>query len=118
MTAQVSCTVAGCQCGTRDLFTIAEARQLRDDGLQLVESSEPQRWQREAEKAIANLAALNVQFSSDDVCEIVGRPERPCAVGAVLMRAVRSGKLVRVGEVQSQRPAARARWLSTYKGSR
>jgi hypothetical protein len=101
-----------------DLLTLMQARQRRDDGIALVEDSESSRWQQHAIAVIAELAQDSHPFTSDDVCDVVGRPTHPAAVGALMMRAVRSGRLERVGAVQSTRVLARGRWLPAYVGVR
>lgn len=100
-----------------DLLDIIEAQERRDHGHARVLSAEPWLWTQAAEGAIADLAASGRPFTSDDVCAIVGRPLHGNAVGAVFRRAVASGALRRAeGMQQSERPAARERWLARYVG--
>lgn len=101
---------------TADLLDLIEARERRDHGLSLVEESEPSAWQRDALLAITGLAMSGREFSSDVVCQMVGRRPLHCnAVGALMKRAVVSLDLECVGRVQSGRRDARARWLPLYR---
>lgn len=99
-----------------DLIDIIEARSRRDTGMALASESEMTGWTEAADRAIRELIREGVPFSSDAVCERVGRPYHPAAVGSVFMRAVRSGRLEEVGRVQSTRVEARGRKIPVYVG--
>lgn len=101
-----------------DLLDLIEARQRRDDGIALVDASEPTAWSRAAEQAIAEFAHAGAPFCAEDVREVVGDPRHPNALGSVFMRAVRSGSLEQVGHVQCVRKQARGRWQPQYRGVR
>lgn len=98
-----------------DLFT---ARRLRDDGMAKVAAAEPDEWTRDADRILRQLLDAGLVFTSDDLCQLVGRrPSRPNACGAFFHRAVKSGRLAIVGRSQSQRPQARGRWLVEYRAA-
>lgn len=102
-----------------DLLDLMAAITLRDAGMQQVLDAESGDWTLSAWLALSVLATSGEPFTSDDLCAMAGRPEHPCAVGAVMRRAVASGQLRRAeGMAQSERVAARGRWLPRYVGVR
>lgn len=54
-------------------------------------------------------------FSSDDLCDAVGRPRHPNAVGAILTAACRSKRIERYLYAQSTRPARRGGLIRIWR---
>lgn len=98
----------------------AEAWDLAKAGMELAADAEMKAgdWSERAFACVVDLAHAGGVFNADDVYERVDRPHRPCAVGAVFLRALRAGIIVPVGwrtSVGKQRHAAPSR---LYVGAR
>ena len=53
-------------------------------------------------------------ISANDLRELVGAPDRPCAMGAVFRAFSKAGEIVRVGMEPTNSPRAHARWVTTW----
>lgn len=87
-----------------ELAAIREGLRLRDEGTARVEDAVDVDWRERAEAAVDALIVEGQPFTAEEVCRIAGRPDRPNAVGALLLGAARRGAVRRVG----YRPARRA----------
>lgn len=107
---------------TVEQLDLLSAVALRDAGTALVDANEPTEWKAEADKAIALLArrtfASGGTFTAEDVREIAGDPERPNAMGARWLAAVRAGLVEQVGMTRSTRPESHRCRLFQYRGTR
>lgn len=70
---------------------LLEGRRLRDEGVERVELAEGEDWKDAARGWLARRAAQPGEFNADDLRAAVGSPERPNAMGAVFLWAVRQG---------------------------
>ncbi|MFG0329247.1 MAG: hypothetical protein ACF8PN_05045 [Phycisphaerales bacterium] len=90
--------------------TLETARQARDAGMALVDGATDEDWKAEAADAIERLAASGRPFMSDDVWPAIGRdadpPANMRALGPIMMRAARAGRIVKTGDY---RPSVRSR---------
>lgn len=102
-----------------DLWSSLEPpRAARDRGAKLAENSVHTGWRLAAEATIRRLAARGVVFTSDDVCQIAGRPPGHAnAVGGLFIAASRRGEIQPAGYRPSQRPEAHARILRCWRGA-
>ena len=89
---------------------------LRDEGTDRVLENEPEGWHRTALEAISDLAKNGKKFTVDDVMARIERPEHHNSIGAVMLKAHRSGLIHKVGDTKSRRPEARARVIPVYTG--
>jgi hypothetical protein len=96
------------------------AVQARDEAIARVEEHAPPSWMVEATRTVLRLAESRASFTSDDVWEVVGSPPEPRALGAVMQRLSREGKIRATQEWrQSVRPECHARPVRVWqKGSR
>ena len=53
-------------------------------------------------------------LSSNDLRDIAGAPDRPCAMGAIFRAFSRAGVIVRAGMEPTNSPRAHARWVTTW----
>ncbi len=98
--------------------SLFDALASRDHGAQLAADSVHTSWRLAAEAVIRRLAARGGVFTSDDVCEIVGRPPgHGNAVGGLFIAASRRGEIQPAGYRPSQRPEAHARILRCWRGA-
>ena len=74
----------------------------RDAGMARVEGAEHSAWTAEALRWVYRLPT-GTEFTAEDLCAAVGRPERPNSVGARLSALARSGLIVEAGYVQAER---------------
>lgn len=86
------------------------ARQDRDEGMARVDAATDDAWKDDAADAIERLAATGRPFMSDDVWPAIGRdadpPANMRALGPIMMRAARAGRIVKTGDY---RPSVRSR---------
>lgn len=96
------------------------AVQARDEAIARVEEHAPPSWMEQARKTVLGLAECRAFFTSDDVWEILGAPPEPRALGAVMQRLSREGRIQATQEWrQSVRPECHARPVRVWKkGSR
>lgn len=112
-------TIANAEDGTPHVCLTRE--RLRDEGIARAEAAQDRvdaKWRDRARLAVIKLANAGVEFNADDVYEIAGRPERPCAIGGVFKWARNmEPPLVRVvGERKAKRALAHARPAKVYMG--
>lgn len=72
-------------------------------------------WLDEAESLVLAHFPTGTQFSSDDVHQIVSRPEVDNWVGVLFARLRSKDLIKRVGSVVSKRPEANMRWIGVYE---
>jgi len=53
-------------------------------------------------------------LSSNDLRDIAGAPDRPCAMGAIFRAFSKAGVIVRAGMEPTNSPRAHARWVTTW----
>jgi len=96
------------------------AAQARDEAIARVEEHAPIDWMEQARRTVLRLSEGRAFFTSDDVWEILGSPPEPRALGAVMQRLSREGKIQATREWrQSVRPECHARPVRVWKkGSR
>jgi hypothetical protein len=58
--------------------------------------------------------ASGAEISANDLREIAGAPDRPCAMGAIFRAFSKAGVIVRAGMVPTNSPRAHARFVSTW----
>lgn len=105
------------------IFDAAAACEARDEAVAAVDVVADPGWKRAADWAIAHLAAMCHEFTTDDVWQLlydiaVPSPREPRALGAAMQRAMKAGVISPSDRiVQSQRPECHARpvrvWHST-----
>lgn len=91
---------------------------LREQGMSLAEDAEGEVWRRTADLALTMLAEAGDPFTADDLRRLAGVPRHRCAIGALMMRAIRDQRISEVGTTHSDRPEARRRRLVVYRGQR
>lgn len=79
-----------------------EGKVLRDRGMEKVERAEDPVWIMAANRWVQDLPSGR-EFTAEDLCEAVGRPRRPNAVGARLSGISRRGIITPVGYAQAER---------------
>lgn len=99
-----------------DGYSEALARRARDHGTDgaLWASSE---WAQAAQLVLEDLIASGQSFTSEDIRLVVGPPPSPSALGALLLRASKAGRIECVGFEQSKRPSRHAGMLRRWRGS-
>jgi len=79
------------------------------------------RWRAEAESARDALIAASRRsgrtFSSNDIREIAGAPDRPNAFGSLFSGPSRAGEIYVVGHEPARSPGARARWVAVWRAA-
>jgi hypothetical protein len=78
-------------------------------------------WSNKARAGISFLAALRIQFTSEDLTDIVGLPNdvgvnANNAVGAVVSAAAAAKEIRRVGYVKCRRRSSHSRVLAVWTG--
>lgn len=101
--------------GQGNLF---EGRRLRDEGVERVELAEGERWKVAARAWVVRRAAMPGEFNADDLRAAVGSPERPNAMGAVFLWAVKQGLIRMTGLRQRRAANAHAQRIAVYTGTR
>lgn len=101
--------------GQGNLF---DGRRLRDEGIERVELAEGEEWKEAARAWVARRAAQPGEFNADDLRAVVGSPERPNAMGAVFLWAVKRGLIRMVGLRQRRAANAHAQRIAVYVGTR
>lgn len=96
---------------------LLEGRRLRDEGVERVELAEGEDWKDAARGWLARRAARPGEFNADDLRAAVGSPERPNAMGAVFLWAVRQGLVRMVGMRQRRAANAHAQRIAVYVGA-
>lgn len=96
-----------------------EARRLRDRGVETALNGADSRARGAAERALADLAASGVVFTSDDLHERIGHPLacKPSVMGSLFLSAARAGKIEHVGHTRSTRPSSHGREIKTWRGT-
>jgi len=94
-------------------LTDAEFR--RDEAMLRVEHSTPPPWRAEAEAVLDGLIALGGDFSSDDLWAVLPAPPEPRALGPVIQRAAKEGRIKRCGWVASRRPERQCGPVSVWR---
>jgi hypothetical protein len=102
-------------CDRRDGCPVV-ARQLRDEAFLKVDAATSVDWKFAADRAIANLANQGLEFTADDLRDLVGAPERPGAMGARLAANVKRGVIVPVGTAPARKASSHASFIRTYRG--
>lgn len=99
---------------TADLFSLAHARQLRDEGMERASRSpDSASWLWEARQAAWIYAAKHGAVSADDVLKIVPRPEWVSVNATGSLFKDKRFKLV--GYKQSTKTSAHARRIGIYE---
>ncbi len=99
--------------------TVAEARADRDEAMGRAAAGTDPSWETEAIRAIAQLVDSGATFSSDDVWQQLERngvasPREPRALGPIMARMVKIGRLEHVGYTPSVRRHATP--IRTFRG--
>lgn len=101
-------------------MTADEARAARDQALEQVEQNAHEHWRDVAERALDVLIGRGVQFDADDVWVEIARIDQeaathePRALGPVVMRAIREGRIVNAGWRNSTRASRHGAPIATY----
>lgn len=96
-------------------------RALRDAGIKSMRLKFESRvdaadWKVAARRELEWLAKHRASFTTDDVLRMVGMPPgSPNAIGALVMWAVRTKRIVRAGDSQAQRSQSHARRVGLYE---
>jgi hypothetical protein len=97
-----------------DLFSLAESRQLRDEGMYLSASQlSAAEWLRRAKDTAYFIATRNGEVSADEVLRIMPRPSdvHPNATGSLF----RDKRFKLVGYKTSSKVSAHARRIGVYE---
>jgi hypothetical protein len=99
--------------------TVAEARVERDEAMGRAAAGTDPEWETQVIRAIAQLVDSGATFSSDDVWQQLDRngvasPREPRALGPIMARMVRIGRLEHVGFTPSVRRHATP--IRTFRG--
>lgn len=97
-----------------------DAIQARDEAIARVEEHAPPDWMQQARSAVLAIAEARASFTTDDVWQLVGAPPEPRAMGAVMQRLSKEGKIRATSAWrQSVRAECHARPVRVWeKGSR
>lgn len=90
--------------------------ELRDNGVDKVNSNTPENWKRDCDYIISWLARNGAEFTAEDVRAWIDEPPHPNAMGARFLKAVKAKKIVRLEYRKAKRPSAHARILAVYRG--
>jgi hypothetical protein len=98
-----------------DLYATGIAEQLRDTGAELA-THHFDEWQNKAEAVLEELARSGGVFSSEDIYEASGPAPSDGAMGALFLKAAKSGRIVNVGIVRAKRVSRHAGVVRTWRG--
>ncbi len=87
---------------------------LKQEGMDRVYEAEPTPWKDKAWEYVRDLEP-GTQINADQLCDAIGRPERPNSVGAFFYSMAVAGYLKRVDFTRSKRPIAHAGLLSVWE---
>lgn len=103
------------------LFDQVAAEVARDLAIEAVDFAADPQWKKAAESAILHLAATRLEFTTDDVWEVlhelaIEQPREPRALGAAMRRAARNNLIVPTDRVsQSLRPECHRRPVRVWR---
>ena len=78
-----------------------------DAGADLAGENTEDHWRQGALREISIMAANGLEFTADDVRQVVGEPDHPNRWGGVWLAARRAGLVVPTGEVRPSTTASR-----------
>lgn len=93
----------------------------REDGIRRAEEHADEEWKRRAFQAVDIASRLNVEFTADEVWELLeaafpdAGTHEPAALGPVFQRAAREGLIVKAGTVRLSRLPRRHRDLTVWR---
>jgi len=92
-------------------------RLLRDEGLATANDNGDFWWKSCADAAIEYLAATDVEFTADDLRDLVPAPDHPARVGARFSAAMKAGLIRPTGYAISRSTTRHAGVLRTWVGT-
>jgi len=75
-------------------------------------------WKQDFARVVMSFARFGVEFTSDDVCAVVGRPPNQNAVGAAMHKMSQTGQIERVGYQPSRRTDRHGAIIAVWRGAR
>lgn len=92
-------------------------KQLRDEGIAKVDANTDVCWKEQADEIIGWLAKSKMEFTAEDVRELIPNPPSPNSMGARFISAIKSGIIKNIKYVKAKRPSAHARVIAVYQGT-
>lgn len=92
--------------------------ELRDLGIDKINSKTPEAWKTACDLAIARLALTGQEFTAEDVRRAVGDPHHPNAMGARFNVAAKQGVIEHVGYRKPARASRHAAPIGVWRGRR
>ena len=105
--------------GPDPMADLTEARRLRDEGMALAQAADDDRgsWDTQViDTAIEYLCRQGRVWSANDMRTLLPEVRQPL-IGVRMRAAARSGRIVKVGHVESNLPSTHGHEIKTWRGS-